>query len=89
MGISDGLAGLIGEGLGKHKIKILGGGKTVEGSCVFFLTSLTLTTLFASGLGHKALLAAFILTAVEFFLEYGLDNLALPVLAGYLLIILT
>lgn len=85
MGISDGLAGLIGEGFGKHYFKLFNSRKSIEGTCIFFLTSLILTFLFTSWFDYRILIIPLILTIVEFFLEYGLDNLALPIVGAYLI----
>lgn len=85
MGVSDGLAGLIGEGFGRRYFKLFNSRKSIEGTCVFFLTSFVLTVLFASNFDYRILVIPLILTIVEFFLEYGLDNLALPILGAYLI----
>ena len=85
MGISDGLAGLIGEGFGKHYFKLFNSRKSIEGTSIFFLTSLILTVIFTSGIDYKILAIPLILTSTEFFLEYGLDNLVLPTIAAYLI----
>ncbi len=85
MGISDGLAGLIGEGLGKHYFKLFNKRKSIEGVCIFLLTSLLLTFIFSPHFDYRILIIAIILTVVEFFLEFGLDNIALPILGAYLM----
>ncbi len=85
MGISDGFAGLIGEEFGKHYFKIFNSRKSIEGTCIFFATSLILTFLFISGFDYRILIIPLILTIIEFFLEYGLDNLILPILSAYLI----
>ncbi len=85
MGISDGFAGLIGEGFGKNYFKLLNSRKSVEGTCTFFATSLILTFLFVSDFDYRILAIPFILTTTEFFLKYGLDNLVLPILGAYLM----
>jgi len=85
MGISDALAGLAGERFGRHHIKFLNNRKSLEGSLVFFLSSLILTFLFVQGFDYRILVIPLILTGVEFFLEYGLDNLILPIAGAYLI----
>ena len=85
MGISDALAGLAGERFGRHHIKFLSNRKSLEGSLVFFLSSLILTFLFVQGFDYRILVIPLILTGVEFFLEYGLDNLILPIAGAYLI----
>ena len=85
MGISDGLAGLIGEKFGKNPLKILCVKKTIEGTLIFFVTSLVLTISFAPSLEYIILVIPLILTITEFFLIYGLDNLILPILGAFLI----
>lgn len=85
MGISDGLAGLIGERFGKHYFKIFNSKKSIEGTSIFFLTSLILTFLFIPNFNYEILIIPSILTLTEFFLEYGLDNLVLPIVAAFLI----
>lgn len=84
MGISDPLAGLVGEKFGKHSFAISGNNKSLEGSLAFFISTLVLTLLFASASGYPVILIPAILTLVEFSLVYGLDNLALPIIGAYL-----
>ena len=85
MGISDALAGLIGEKYGKHKIRFFGSIKSVEGSAVFFICTMILILLFAPVFTYQLILIVAILTAVEFFALYGLDNLILPILGAFLI----
>ncbi|MDP3697025.1 MAG: hypothetical protein Q8R55_03250 [Candidatus Taylorbacteria bacterium] len=85
MGISDALAGLIGEQYGKYYIKFLDNKKSVEGSLVFFFSSLILTFLFVPVLGYSLFLIPLLLTFIEFCLVYGLDNLVLPIAGAYLI----
>jgi phytol kinase len=85
MGISDGLAGLIGEGFGKHHLKLFSKRKSIEGVFTFLLTSLILTFIFFPHFDYRILGIAIILTVTEFFLEFGLDNLVLPILGAYLI----
>ncbi len=85
MGISDGLAGLVGEWIGTHYFKLFDKRKSIEGTSTFFITSLFLTFLFSPHLSYGVFLIPLILTCTEFFLEYGLDNLVLPITAAYLI----
>jgi len=85
MGISDGLAGLIGERFGTHRIQLFNSKKTIEGTGVFFITCLILTFFFIPGIDYRLLMIPLILTTMEFFLEYGLDNLMLPIAASSLI----
>ena len=63
---------------------ILGNPKTLIGALVFYISSLVITLFFAPQLLPIVFLLPLILTAVEFVLVYGLDNLLLPVVAGIL-----
>lgn len=85
MGVSDGLAGLIGERFGRNPFRILGIKKTIEGTLIFFVTSLALSLYFASSFEYIILAVPLILTASEFFLIYGVDNLVLPILGAFLI----
>ena len=85
MGLSDGLAGLIGEGFGKRYVKLFNSRKSVEGAAVFLLSSLLLTFIFFPHFDYRILVISIVLTLVEFFLEFGLDNLILPILGACLI----
>lgn len=96
LGLSDGLAGLIGSRFGRYPYRLTGL-KTIEGSASFFLiTWLILLGLSRSqpGLTLNAVALAFVsalgLTIVEGLFSRGWDNLAIPLVAGgmiyYLLI---
>lgn len=85
MGISDALAGLIGERFGKHQVTILGTRKSIEGSLAFFLSTLFITFLFFPMLGYPLILIPLLLTFVELVLGNGFDNLALPIIGALLL----
>ncbi|MEP7205107.1 MAG: hypothetical protein ABI716_02855 [Candidatus Saccharibacteria bacterium] len=85
MGISDALAGLIGEKFGRHFIKLYGGKKSIEGSLAFFVSSLLLTIVFASGFDSRTIVIALILTSTELLLVFGLDNLVLPTIGAALI----
>ena len=84
MGISDALAGFIGERWGRKKLMVFNNPKTPLGAVVFYLTSLVITFVFAPQLLPIVFILPLVLTAVEFFLVFGLDNLILPVVAGLL-----
>ena len=85
MGISDALAGLAGERFGTHKITIFGTTKSIEGSLVFFVSTLFITFLFFPTFSYPLILIPLILTLVELVLGYGIDNLALPIVGAVLL----
>ena len=84
MGISDALAGFVGERWGRKSISILNNPKTLTGAAVFYVTSLVITFIFAPQLLPIIFVLPLVLTAVEFPLVYGLDNLVLPIVAGLL-----
>ena len=85
MGVSDAMAGLIGERFGNHPFKVFVGKKSIEGTSAFFVSSLILTTVYASSFDYRILVIALALTPVELLLEFGLDNLALPIIAASLI----
>lgn len=84
MGFSDALAGFVGERWGQKKIPIFNNTKTVIGALTFYVSSLIITIIFAPQILPALFIVPLILTATEFFLVYGLDNLALPIVAGLL-----
>lgn len=85
MGISDALAGLIGEKYGRHHLTILGNRKSIEGSSAFFLTTLGITFLFLPVFSYTLIIIPLLLTFVELVLGYGVDNLALPIFGALLI----
>ena len=85
MGIADALAGVVGEKFGKHPVRIFNNTKSLEGSAVFFIATLVITIFFVTAPIHQILFIVAVLTATEFFAVYGLDNLILPILGGFLL----
>jgi len=85
MGISDPLAGLVGEKFGRHYFTILGNKKSLEGSLAFFASSLIIMLLLIPTFGYSLILIPAVLTLVEFIFVYGLDNLAIPIIAAYLI----
>jgi len=88
LGISDAVAALVGLRFGKHSYKILGNKKSLEGSLAFFITSCLIMLGLIGNFNYNFLFIVFLLTFVEFALVFGLDNLILPVLAGYLFTLL-
>ena len=84
MGISDAIGGLVGEKFCKRVLNIFGNKKTMEGSLAFFVTSLVLTTIFTPLISYKLILVPVVLTLVELFFVYGLDNFILPLLGAML-----
>ena len=89
MGISDGLASIFGQKLGKRTYRLWQGKKSYVGSFVFFVATM-LIGLFVthSSIGIVPLLAiGLILTLIEASLSGGIDNLVLPPAASGLLMI--
>ena len=84
MGISDALAGFVGERWGKKRYSILGNRKTLLGALTFYICSVVITFLFMPQLSLAVFLLPIVLMLVEFMLIYGLDNLVLPIVAGVL-----
>lgn len=85
MGISDALAGFLGERFGKHFVYFFNNKKSVEGSVVFFVSTVFISLFFIPGLEYRIVVIPLLLTLSEFLLVYGLDNLMLPVIAGLLI----
>jgi phytol kinase len=92
LGLGDGLAALVGERFGRRRIPLLQTNKTLWGTGAFLTVcfALGVALLAPTGVSPLYLLAAaaamaIALTPIELFLTYGLDNLALPPVAGLLL----
>jgi phytol kinase len=92
LGLGDGLAALAGERLGRRTVPIIATKKTLWGSGTFLTTCFAVGAALTASTGlpltHAAAVAAttaVALTPVELLLTRGLDNLALPILAGLLL----
>lgn len=92
LGLSDGIAGIVGARYGRKKYSITGT-KTVEGSFVFFLITVVIlfSVLYVSN-PSSVLNGAFfvfggslLLTAVEAAFGRGWDNLFIPIVAGSIL----
>ncbi len=96
MGYGDGFAAIVGIKYGKHKFKVLGNSKSLEGSVTMFLFSfmVSLSVLYIFNpinIILFSLILALISTILEAFSPYGLDNLTVPLgtsLLYYLLNIL-
>lgn len=84
MGFSDSFAGFVGEKYGKHQIKLFNNKKSLEGTLVFFLTTIFLTYLFAPNYGSHLILIPLVLTLVELLLGHGIDNLAISILGAFM-----
>jgi phytol kinase len=93
LGLGDGLAALVGGKLGRRVVPLVRTSKTLWGSGTFLFACFVLAAVLLASAGiaiPAALVAAaaiaIALTPVELVLTYGLDNIALPPLAGLLLI---
>jgi phytol kinase len=84
MGISDALAGFVGERWGRKAVSIFNNPKTLLGALVFYVSSLVITFILVPQFLPVVFILPLILTIVEFFLVFGLDNLMLPIVAGLL-----
>lgn len=84
MGISDALAGFVGERWGRKAVSIFNNPKTLLGALVFYVSSLVITFILVPQFLPVVFILPLILTIVEFFLVFGLDNLILPIVAGLL-----
>jgi phytol kinase len=82
MGVSDAVAGFVGEKFGKHHYFILKNKKSIEGSFAFLIASVGLTYVFVPMLGYQLLLVPLLLTLVEAVLIFGLDNVVVPLAAA-------
>lgn len=93
LGFSDGLAGILGRTFGKIKYQI-STEKTVEGSLVFFTTSLSIALGLLAYHGIpitperilKALAVSLILTVSEAVFANGWDNIAVPFISGIMMV---
>ena len=94
MGYGDGLAAIIGVKYGKHKFKVFGNEKSLEGSLAMFVFSFVVSvsllyTFNPINVILFSLIVAILSTILEAFSPYGLDNLTVPLgtsLIYYLLI---
>lgn len=84
MGISDALAGFVGERWGKKRVYILKNHKTLTGSIVFYISTLIITFFFVPHLSLTLFILPLVLTVIELVSVYGLDNLILPIISGLL-----
>lgn len=84
MGISDALSGFVGERWGRKAVSIFNNPKTLLGALVFYVSSLVITFILVPQFLPVVFILPLILTIVEFFLVFGLDNLILPIVAGLL-----
>jgi phytol kinase len=93
LGLSDGLAGYIGSVYGKRTYSIIRGKKTVEGSIIFFISTLIIFLGYYLWVNQISLegivivaLYTLVVTLVEAVFSRGWDNLIIPIVAGLSLI---
>ncbi len=79
---SDAFAAFFGSRYGKRKIRIGKHEKSLEGTIVFFLTTVVIGMFFGVS-PIQMVPSAAALALVELVLVFGLDNIALPLLAGF------
>ena len=91
MGLSDGIAGIVGETYGKHKYNFTSE-KTIEGSTSFFVVTtiiILVGTILNSSVHYLqlplTLMIAVIITIIEGISGKGWDNLTVPIISGLLL----
>lgn len=82
--IPDALSALIGSQWGRQIPRF---NKSILGSSIFFICTAAVVLLFTQ-VWWIVLVIAVVLTVVEFFSQWGIDNLLLPISAGFLLLIL-
>lgn len=83
LGVSDGMAGFVGQKYGRSAIPFVRG-KTIEGSLVFFAFTLLLMPFFFQMqlFFLKNIFVALGVTVIEAISPYGTDNITVPVAAG-------
>lgn len=84
VGFGDGIAPIIGKYWGKHRYKLLGRVKSVEGSAGVFLSTFIATSILGAIFFHnfyalKSLLAALIATILEAISPRDVDNFIVPI----------
>lgn len=85
MAWGDGLAALIGQRFGKHKYKVFGAQKSLEGSLTMAIVSYIVSVLILLGVEGNlwqtwvvSLVVALVATGLETFSLLGIDNLTVP-----------
>lgn len=86
LSLSDAAASIVGENMKSHAISIMGNKKSAEGALAFFIATLFITGTFPMTSHTDFSLADLLITtgqitAIEFILFFGLDNLVLPILS--------
>jgi dolichol kinase len=88
LAFADPAASVVGQRWTSPTWSIPGGRKSLFGSLTFFAVAVAVATAFAWGAGSGTMLAvagiAAVLTGIEASLGFGLDNLFIPVVAGFL-----
>jgi phytol kinase len=93
LGLSDGLAGYLGSVYGKRTYSMVWGSKTIEGSIIFFISTLIIFGAYYFGVNQISFWDIFILalytlvvTLFEAIFSRGWDNLVIPIVAGLSLV---
>lgn len=89
LGFADTAAAIVGRRWGTITLSPFGTKKTLEGFVAFWAVSLAIITLFVGWTGPYGVLAAFAIASIELFSPYGLDNIGIPLVTGYLVIALS
>lgn len=94
-GLGDAAAAIFGQAFGKHKVsgKMIEGTKSIEGSVMCFVFSLTISLVLLITLMHivwwlaliEALLIGVFVSLAELFTKKGMDNITCPFLAALIL----
>jgi phytol kinase len=86
LGVADALAALVGIRYGKHKFKIFGNTKSLEGSTAFLVSALIIISLITfvapADLAHNGWAVmgiSLVATALEAIAPWGTDNLFIPI----------
>lgn len=96
LGLSDGLAGYIGNKYGKRVYSVIGGSKTVEGSVIFLYSTIVIFLIYyffrtinpsVWGIGMVFIYGIGI-TLIEAVFSDGWDNLIIPIASGLALLLI-
>lgn len=94
MGYGDGFAAIVGTSFGKHRFKIFGNHKSIEGSLTMFLFSFIVSIIILYIFNPVSILffsftLALLSTILELFSPIGLDNLTVPLGSAMFFYIMT
>lgn len=89
LAFADTAAAMVGRRWGRIALLPWGNKKTLEGFLACFAVAFFILHMYAGWTGPAGVLAAFSIACLELFSPYGIDNIGIPLLTGYLLIALT